>query len=139
MRYLKPPAERAGIVKAGADVRRRVEDMLEDIESGGVDALRRWSRELDSWEPERFTVTEEDFERASAALDSDLRRHIGIAQDRVRGFAEAQRATLVDLEVETSPGIVLGHKHIPVGTVGAYVPGGRYPMLASSFLSLIHI
>jgi sulfopropanediol 3-dehydrogenase len=137
MRYLKSPAARADVVRADADVRRRVEAMLDDIESGGVDALRRWSRELDAWDPERFTVGEEDFERAAAALDEDLRRHIGIAQDRVRGFAEAQRATLVDLEVETSPGIVLGHKHIPVGTVGAYVPGGRYPMLASSFMTIV--
>jgi sulfopropanediol 3-dehydrogenase len=136
-RYLKAPASRSDVVLADADVRRRVEAMLDDIEAGGADALRRWSRELDSWDPERFTVSADDFERAAAALDDDLRRHIGIAQDHVRAFAEAQRATLVDLEVEAAPGIVLGHKHIPVGSVGAYVPGGRYPMLASSFMTVL--
>ncbi len=82
-------------------------------------------------------ATEDDFERAAAQLDPELRRHVAFAQDQVRGFAEAQRATLTDLRVETLPGVVLGHTHIPVGSVGAYVPGGRYPMLASSFMTIV--
>lgn len=133
--YLKPPGPAAPEVTDA--IRRRVETMLEDIESGGVEAMRRWSRELDGWDPESFVATEDDFERAATQLDPALRRHIAFAQEQVRGFAEAQRATLTDLRVETLPGTVLGHTHIPVGSVGAYVPGGRYPMLASSFMTIV--
>jgi sulfopropanediol 3-dehydrogenase len=133
--YLKAPGHAAP--EATDEIRRRVETMLNDIEAGGVEAVRRWSRDLDGWEPESFLATEEDFERAAAQLDPELRRHIAFAQDQVRGFAEAQRATLTDLRVETLPGVVLGHTHIPVGSVGAYVPGGRYPMLASSFMTIV--
>ena len=133
--YYKRPGPPAAA--AGDEVRRRVESMLSDIESGGTEAVRRWSRELDGWDPESFLATEEDFERAAAQLDYDLRGHIAFAQRQVRGFAEAQRATLTELRVEPLPGVVLGHRHIPVETVGAYVPGGRYPMLASSFMTIV--
>jgi sulfopropanediol 3-dehydrogenase len=133
--FLKPPGPPAPEVTD--EIRRRVETMLKDIETGGVEAMRRWSRDLDGWDPESFVATEDDFERAAAQLDPQLRRHIAFAQDQVRGFAEAQRATLTDLRVETLPGVVLGHSHIPVGSVGAYVPGGRYPMLASSFMTIV--
>jgi sulfopropanediol 3-dehydrogenase len=133
--YLKTPGPPA--TEVNVDVARRVESMLQDIERGGADAVRRWSRELDGWDPPSFLATEADYERAAATLDPELRRHIAFAQDQVRGFAEAQRATLTDLRVETLPGVVLGHTHIPVGTVGAYVPGGRYPMLASAFMTIV--
>jgi sulfopropanediol 3-dehydrogenase len=135
VRYLKQP----GPAPAAAvdDVRRRVEAMLSDIEQGGIDAVRRWSRELDGWDPESFRATEADFERAAAGIDATLREHIAFAQHQVRTFAEAQRATLTDLRTEPLPGVVLGHRHIPVGAVGAYVPGGRYPMLASSFMTIV--
>jgi sulfopropanediol 3-dehydrogenase len=134
-RYLKAPGPPAP--EATAAVRRRVEAMLADIEAGGLDAVRRWSRELDGWDPERLTATAEDAERAAAALDPALKAHIAFAQDQVRAFAQAQRETLADLRVEPLPGVVLGHRHIPVGSVGAYVPGGRYPMLASSFMTVV--
>src|SRR3984885_9086452 len=111
--------------------------MLVDIEDGGLDAVRRWSNDLDNWDPDSFVVGDDEFERAAAELDPRLREHIAFSQTQVRGFAEAQRATLTDLEVETLPGVVLGHHHIPVGSVGAYVPGGRYPMLASSFMTIV--
>src|SRR6201999_660856 len=87
--------------------------------------------------PPSFTVTQAERRAAGAALGDELREHIAFAQAQVRGFAERQRATLLDLEVETLPGVVLGHRHIPVDAVGAYVPGGRYPMLASSFMTVI--
>lgn len=133
--YLKHPGPPAP--EATDEIRRRVEDMLNDIQKGGVEAVRRWSRELDGWDPDSFVVTEADFERATAQVDANLRAHIAFAQVQIRGFAEAQRQTLTDLRVEPLPGVVLGHKHIPVGSVGAYVPGGRYPMLASSFMTII--
>jgi sulfopropanediol 3-dehydrogenase len=118
-------------------VRQTVAEMLTTIERDGLDAIRRYSRELDHWEPESFLVDRNTALAAGNQLTNELREHIAFAQEQVRGFAEAQRATLKDLEVETLPGVVLGHRHIPVQTVGAYVPGGRYPMLASSFMTVI--
>jgi sulfopropanediol 3-dehydrogenase len=119
------------------DVRRTVAEMLARIEGDPETEIRRYSAELDSWSPDSFLVSEEDVERAAAQIDGELREHIAFAQAQIRGFAEAQRATLLDLEVEPLPGVVLGHRHIPVQAVGAYVPGGRYPMLASSFMTII--
>jgi sulfopropanediol 3-dehydrogenase len=119
------------------EVRRTVSEMLLRIEREGVVAIRAYSRELDRWDPPSFVVSEAAIERASERIDAELREHIAFAQDQVRAFAAAQRATMTDLEVETQPGVTLGHRHIPVGTVGAYVPGGRYPMLASSFMTIV--
>lgn len=123
-------------MEASDELRSRVSEMLRKIESEGIDAVRRYSRELDSWDPESFMVSDEEFERVQAKIDPQLREHIAFAQDQVRRFAQAQRETLTDLRVEMGPGVVLGHRHIPVGTVGAYVPGGRYPMLASAFMTV---
>jgi sulfopropanediol 3-dehydrogenase len=134
-RYFKRPVAAAGT--ASADITRRVAEILDDIERGGEEAIHRWSRDLDGWDPDRFVLDAEDFERATRAVDADLRQHIAFAQAQVRRFAEAQRATLTDLTVESLPGVTLGHRHIPVGSVGAYVPGGRYPMLASSFMTIV--
>ena len=133
--YLKPP--NPPTTEASDELRERVATMLRDIERGGIDAVRRWSRELDDWAPADFRVGAAAVERAAAALDDELKAHIAFAQAQVRGFARAQRATLADLEVEALPGVVLGHRQIPVAGVGAYVPGGRYPMLASSFMTVI--
>lgn len=133
--YLKEPRKQS--TKAGDELRDRVSGMLRGIERGGIDAVRRWSRDLDGWEPAEFIVADAEFQAAAAQLDGELKGHIAAAQDRVRRFARAQRATLADLEVELEPGVVLGHQHIPVASVGAYVPGGRYPMLASSFMTIL--
>jgi sulfopropanediol 3-dehydrogenase len=122
---------------ATEDVRRTVFEMLTCIERDGADAIRAYSRELDGWDPPSFIVDELTVEQAEDALTPELRRHIAGAQRNVREFAQAQRATLADLEVEIAPGVTLGHRHIAVETVGAYVPGGRYPMLASSFMTVI--
>jgi len=119
------------------EVKATVSRMLSQIEREGVDAIRRYSRELDGWDPARFRVDEATIAAAADQVDDELREHIAFAQEQVRAFATHQRATLVDLEVETLPGVTLGHRHIPVGTVGSYVPGGRYPMLASSFMTVI--
>jgi sulfopropanediol 3-dehydrogenase len=118
-------------------VRTTVSEMLLRIEREGADAIRAYSRELDDWGPPSFVVDRADIEAATASLDDALLEHIAFAQDQVRAFAQAQRATLVDLEVQTRPGVTLGHRHIPVGAVGAYVPGGRYPMLASAFMTVL--
>jgi sulfopropanediol 3-dehydrogenase len=134
-RYLKPPAPLT--MEATDELRARVADMLRDIELGGLDAVRRWSAQLDDFSPDSFVVTDAEFERASAELDDALKEHIAFAQSQVRGFAQAQRDSLTDLDMEMGPGVTLGHRHIPVETVGAYVPGGRYPMLASSFMTVL--
>jgi sulfopropanediol 3-dehydrogenase len=133
--FLKDP--NPPTVEATDELQSRVAAMLRDIEEGGLDAVRRYSRDLDGWDPESFVVSDEEFERVSAALDPALKEHIAFAQTQVRTFAQAQRDTLTDLRVDMGPGVVLGHRHIPVGAVGAYVPGGRYPMLASSFMTVL--
>ena len=119
------------------EIRSTVTSMLAELDSRGLEAVRHFSGELDDWTPASFVIEEDEFERAAASLDPELRDHIAFAQRQIRSFAEAQRATLIDLEVEPLPGVVLGHRHIPVATVGAYVPGGRYPMLASSFMTVL--
>jgi sulfopropanediol 3-dehydrogenase len=123
--------------QASADVRRTVSEMLSTIERDGADAIRRYSAELDGWDPPSFIVDEAAIAAAGDRVDGELREHIAFAQEQVRTFATAQRETMHDLEVQTLPGVTLGHRHIPVRTVGAYVPGGRYPMLASSFMTVI--
>jgi sulfopropanediol 3-dehydrogenase len=119
------------------EVRRTVSEMLARIEREGEAAVRQYSRELDGWDPPSFRVDEAEIRAAQAELDDALLEHIAFAQAQVRGFAEAQRATLRDLELQTMPGVTLGHRHVPVGNVGSYVPGGRYPMLASAFMTVI--
>jgi sulfopropanediol 3-dehydrogenase len=133
--FLKDP--NPPTMEATDELQSRVAGMLREIEQGGIDAVRRFSRDLDGWDPESFVVSDAEFERVAEELDPALREHIGFAQSQVRRFAQAQRETLVDLRVDMGPGVVLGHRHIPVGAVGAYVPGGRYPMLASSFMTVL--
>ena len=123
--------------QASDDVKRTVSAMLSRIDADPETEIRRYSRELDAWDPPSFRVDEPTIAAAGDQLDDELKGHIAFAQEQVRAFASAQRATLQDLEVETLPGVLLGHRHIPVETVGSYVPGGRYPMLASSFMTVV--
>jgi sulfopropanediol 3-dehydrogenase len=120
----------------GERVRRDVTEMLLRIERRGEAAVRHYSRTLDGWDPPSFAATAREAEAAAEAVPDELREHIGFALEQVRGFARAQRATLADLRHEPLPGVTLGHRHVPVDAVGAYVPGGRYPMLASSFMTV---
>jgi len=120
-----------------AEVRATVSEMLTRIEHDGDKAIREYSRKLDNWDPPSFIVSAMEAKRAAELVAEGLRHHIEFAEAQVRGFAEAQRRTLTDLEVETLPGVVLGHKHLPVGNVGSYVPGGRYPLIASAFMTVI--
>ncbi len=129
---LKRAAESADT--ASARIRHDVSEMLLRIERGGDRAVREYSATLDDWSPPSFLVDVPASE--DGRVGDELRSHIDFALEQVRGFARAQRATLTDLRVETMPGVVLGHRHLPVGSVGAYVPGGRYPMLASSFMTV---
>jgi sulfopropanediol 3-dehydrogenase len=118
-------------------VRDAVSRMLLDIERNGMRAIRKYSAALDAWTPSSFLVGPDEIARAAGAVDPELRVHISFAQEQVRRFAERQRATLVDLEVQTLPGVTLGHRHIPVESVGCYAPGGRYPMIASVLMTVL--
>lgn len=119
------------------EVVRRVSEMLLRIERGGMDAVRDYSRELDGWAPESFRVSDDEIAAATASLSQDLLDAIALAQAQVRGFAERQRAALSDFEAETLPGVFLGQRQVPVRRVGAYVPAGRVPMLATPFMTIL--
>ena len=111
--------------------------MLSDLEKNGMDAVRKYSTRFDDWNPESFELSDEEINEAIGKLDRQVIEDTDFCQANVRRFAEAQMATLLPLEVETSPGIVLGHKHLPVNTVGSYIPGGRYPMFGSAQMSIL--
>ena len=117
-------------------VRGLVEGILADIEARGDAAVRELSAKFDGWEPESFLLSEPDVERAMSTLAARELADIRFAQEQVRNFARHQRDSMLDIEVETMPGVVLGHKHIPVQSVGCYVPGGKYPMVASAHMSV---
>ncbi|MCY3862761.1 MAG: histidinol dehydrogenase [bacterium] len=115
----------------------RVRLLIADIEVRGEAAVREMSREFDNWDPEQFQLTSERIEEVVAGVDPGTLDDIRFAQTQIRNFAQAQLDSIGDTEVETMPGVVLGHKSIPVGSVGAYVPGGRYPMVASAHMSIL--
>jgi sulfopropanediol 3-dehydrogenase len=114
-----------------------VHQMIEDVRARGDDAVRELSARFDHWEPESFRLTDEQIEACIAQVDEQSLDDIRFAQAQVRRFAQAQRASLSDVEVETLPGVFLGHRHVPVSAVGAYVPGGRYPMVATAHMTIV--
>lgn len=114
----------------------RVTEMLAEIERRGEAAVRAYSAQLDGFDPPSFRVADEVLVAAGDGLDADLRASIDLAHDQVRRFAEAQRATLGDLSVEVGEGVTLGHRLVPVGSVGAYIPGGRYQLVSSALMSI---
>ncbi len=134
-RYLKTP--NPPTMEATDELRARVSEILRDIETGGIDAVRRYSQEFDNWAPDDFVVSDAEFQSASDAVPDGIKEHISFAQNQIRTFATAQLGSVNELEIEVGKGVVLGHKLIPVNAVGAYVPGGRYPMLASSFMTVL--
>ena len=123
--------------EADRQVRTVVEDALSDIEMRGDAAVRTMSAKFDRWEPSSFRLDEQEIERCLSRLSRQALDDIRFAQAQVRNFAQVQRSALRDVEVETLPGVVLGHKNIPVRSVGCYVPGGKYPLLASAHMSVI--
>ncbi|MDB5612394.1 MAG: hisD [Devosia sp.] len=123
--------------EADRQVRATVEGILGDIEKRGDAAVRELSKKFDNWERTDFRLSQREIDDCMAQLtDQDL-IDIEFAQTQVRNFAQAQRATMQDLEIETLPGVILGHKHVPINAVGCYVPGGKYPLLASAHMSVI--
>ncbi len=115
----------------------KVRGIIADIAERGEVAVRELSSTFDGWEPESFRLSSSELDQIIASVDPSTIADIEFAQKQIRHFAEVQRASMTDVEVETLPGVFLGHKHLPVGNVGCYVPGGRYPMVASAHMSVL--
>jgi sulfopropanediol 3-dehydrogenase len=130
----KPEAEKA---EDDAKVRAVVESTLADIQARGDAAVRDLSAKFDNYSPKAFRLSDSEIEAAMQKVSARDMDDIKFAQDQIRRFAEAQRASMTDVEVETIPGVVLGHKNIPVQSVGCYVPGGKFPMVASAHMSVL--
>src|SRR5262245_1219676 len=136
-RHLKRGMDASAIKAADAKVRETVETILTDVEARGDAAIRELSKKFDNWEPKSFRLTDAEIDKAIGQVARRDLEDIKFAQSQVRHFAQKQRETMRDLEVETLPGVVLGHRNIPVASVGCYVPGGRYPMVASAHMSVL--
>ncbi len=135
MKIVKPGGHR--LFESDPQTARTVSEMLLELERDGMDAVRKYSKQFDDWAPDSFELTEAQIQKASASLPSQLREDTAYCQGNVRAFAQAQLQTMHPLELEIRPGVTLGHKHIPVGSVGSYIPGGRYPMFGSAQMSII--
>jgi sulfopropanediol 3-dehydrogenase len=137
IRYLKKGGDAAESAEADRKVRQAVETILEDVTVRGDGAVRDLSIKFDRWSPESFRLTKDQIDALVATLPDQVIDDIRFAQAQIRRFAEAQRASMTDIEVETLPGVRLGHRHVPVDSVGCYIPGGRYPMVASAHMSVL--
>jgi sulfopropanediol 3-dehydrogenase len=134
LHYLKQPQPTP--VEVTLEVAETVTEIIADVERGGTDAVRRHSQRLDGWDPPSFRVTATDIERAYEEMTPEVEGGSRFLIEQVTNFARLQRDTLVDFETETLPGVILGQRHIPVGSVGAYSPGGRYPLIASAVMTV---
>ena len=133
LKYGKPDVERA---QDDAKIKIVVEQTLKDIEVRGDAALREFSAKFDNYTPDYFRLSEQEISDLIEDLSERELADIKFAQRQVRNFAQAQRDAMLDIEVETLPGVILGHKNIPVQSVGCYVPGGKFPMVASAHMSV---
>lgn len=130
----RSPAENK---EADAKVKLTVESMLHDISERGDQAVRELSSRLDNWSPEAFRLSAEQISDIVSSIPQQTIDDIRFAQTQIRNFAQLQKQSLKDIEVETLPGVILGHRNIPVNSVGCYIPGGRYPMVASAHMSVL--
>lgn len=137
MEILKQGKSASDIKSADEKVSEIVRDTLKQIEVEGDVAVRKLSEQFDKWSPESFKLSDEQIQEVISQIDDQTKTDIAFAQGNIRKFAEAQRNSMSDIEVEMEPGIILGHKNIPVSSVGCYVPGGRYPMVASAHMSVL--
>lgn len=137
IRHIKAGQTAAAKAENTQQVRQTVETILDDIAERGEAAVRDYSVRFDKWSPETFRVSQREIDEALNTLPAQTIKDIEFAQAQIRNFALIQRAALSDVEVETLPGVVLGHRNVPVNSVGCYVPGGRYPMVASAHMSVV--
>ncbi len=136
VRYLKDGIDVEVAVKNNNTVRETVEGILADITERGDDAVRDLSEKFDKWSPESFRLSDDEIQACIDRLDEQTLSDIKFAQEQVKNFARIQRESLQDVEVETRPGVILGHKNIPMNSVGCYIPGGKYPLVASAHMSV---
>lgn len=137
MEILKQGKSVDDIKSADEKVSAIVRETLKKIESNGDKAVRELSEQFDKWSPESFRLSDKQIQDIADGMPEQTKTDIEFAQSNIRKFAEAQRGSMKDIEVEMEPGIILGHKNIPVNSVGCYVPGGRYPMVASAHMSVL--
>jgi sulfopropanediol 3-dehydrogenase len=137
IRHLKTGQPAAAKTGAQTEIRATVEQVIAAVEAHGDDALRDFSQHFDKWSPDSFRLSDAQIEACIAALPAQAIEDIKFAQAQVKRFAQIQMLSLRDVEVETLPGVVLGHKNIPVNSVGCYIPGGKYPLLASAHMSVL--
>ena len=136
-RHIKTAALAGQQEEADAKIRGTVEGIIADVAKRGDTAVRELSERFDKWSPPSFRLSDDEIHALVANVAPQTIEDIKFAQTQIRNFAEIQRASMRDVEVETLPGVVLGHRHIPVDRVGCYVPGGRYPMVASAHMSIV--
>jgi sulfopropanediol 3-dehydrogenase len=137
IRYLKRGKDAQTLADDDNKVRATVETILKNIEARGDAAVREYSVQFDNWDPADFRLSQTAIEAAVKQLSARELEDIQFAQTQVRNFAQLQRDSMLDIEVETLPGVILGHKHIPMNAVGCYVPGGKYPLIASAHMSVL--
>ncbi|GHI99221.1 histidinol dehydrogenase [Streptomyces olivaceus] len=135
--HLKSPVPSGHVTAARADVTERVRAILDDVRAHGDDAVRRYSEKFDDWSPDSFRLAPDEIRRIVSRVPDTVLDDIRFVQQQVRTFAQAQRDALGDVEIETLPGVRLGHRHVPVSGAGAYVPGGRYPLTASAHMTIV--
>ena len=136
-RYLKHGIDAETKLQTDSKVRETVESILADLEARGDEAVREYSEKFDSWSPVSYRLSRAEIDACYDELTDQEKDDIRFAQEQVRNFAQIQRDSMKDVEVETLPGVILGHKHIPVNAVGCYVPGGKYPLIASAHMSVV--
>jgi sulfopropanediol 3-dehydrogenase len=136
-RWLKRGRDAEAIAEDDAKIRATVEGILADIAQRGDAAVRELSTKFDRWDREDYRLTDQEIRDCLSQLSQRNLDDIRFAQEQVKNFAEHQRESMKDIEVETLPGVILGHKNLPVNSVGCYVPGGKYPLLASAHMSVI--
>jgi sulfopropanediol 3-dehydrogenase len=134
---LKGPADSSGAASSRASVRETVTGVIEDIRQRGDEAVREYSLKFDGWSPDSFRLSPEEIEKIIADVPKEVIDDIRTVQNNVRTFAQHQLDSMHELEVETAPGVFLGQKHIPVAASGAYIPGGRYPLVASAHMTVV--
>jgi sulfopropanediol 3-dehydrogenase len=136
-KYVKQGISRSASEAAERTVRLAVEQLLADVAARGDAAVRELSARFDKWSPPSFRLSDRDIAEIVSKVPEPTLADIRFAQEQIRKFAQAQRNALRDIEIETLPGVTLGHRNIPVASVGCYVPGGRYPMVASAHMSIV--
>lgn len=135
--FLKEGRNPQDVQEADTKVRESVSKVIADIEAKGDEEVRNLSEKFDKWSPKRFRLSDEEINEIVNSVPEQVVNDIKFAQEQIKNFAEHQKDSLRDIEVQTQPGVFLGHKNIPVNSVGCYIPGGRYPMVASSHMSIL--